>query len=1047
MGDEQGSVQVHSSNSPGTITIDGNLAEWTSADLIDRALSVSGYDIYAKWTGDKVAFALSAPVAIGGNTTAWLNTDQNAATGFEIFGFAGGAEFNVNFTPSGAPRLYTGNAGQTLIPTAVVDFAASADRKIVEFAVPLAAIGSPTAIDTLWDINNTTFLPTDYSLTQYTVVTSDEPPVVGSVTMNGRLDDWVTVARIDQTLTVDDYAIFAQITGGSLVFALESPIPIGPNTTVWLNSDRNAATGFQVFGNTGGAEFNINFDANGVPHLYTGNAGQNLVADVNIPFGTSNSHNIVEFSVPLSAIGSPTAVDTLWDVNDVTFLPTNFSATQYTAPAPRVVGSVVLDGSLSEWTAADAIDATLSVAGYDIFGRITEGSLAFGLRAPGPIGPNTTTWLNTDQDASTGFQVFGFAGGAEFNINFDAKGTPHLYTGNAGQTLVSNAVVSFATSADRRVVEFSVDLSDLGSPTGVNTLWDINNLTFLPSDFSATQYTVGTGTTPPTAPPPAVVGGVTLDGSLAEWSPSQQIDNTLGLAGYDIYAQATGDSLVFALSAPVAVGANTTAWLNTDQDASTGFQIFGFAGGAEFNIDFDSSGTPRLYTGNAGQNLVSSAVVSFGASADRHIVEFAVPLAAIGSPDAVNTLWDVNDTTFLPTSFALAQYTVVVNPPPVIPPTVVGSVTLDGSLADWTAANQIDSTLSVGGYDIYAKTTGDSLVFALQAPAAIGPDTTAWLNTDQDAATGFQIFGFAGGAEFNVNFDRTGTPHLYTGNAGETPVAGAAVAFGANADRTIVEFAVPLAAIGSPDAVNTLWDVNDTTFLPTSFALAQYEVVVTPRSPIVGSVNLDGNLTEWGPADQLDTDLSVDGYDIFARTTERSLVFALDAPVAIGPNTTVWLNTDGNFVSGFQVFGFAGGAEFNLNFDSAGIPRLYTGDVGQTLVSGAPVAFAFSPDKTAVEFAVPLSAIGSPFVVSTLWDVNDSTFLPTDFSLTSYDVFVTPGPAGTLAPRDVLALDAESGPHAGVFIDFSTPPSGATGPIALASQALANMLQEVPLVA
>ena len=870
---------MHSSNSPGSITIDGSLAEWTSADLIDRTLSLSGYDIYAKWTGDKVAFALSAPVAIGGNTTTWLNTDQDASTGFQIFGFAGGAEFNINFTPSGTPRLYTGNAGQSLIPTAVVDFAASADRKIVEFAVPLAAIGSPTAINTSWDINNTTFLPTDYSLTQYTVGTSGEPPVVGSVTMNGRLDDWVTVARIDQTLTVDDYAIFAQITGGSLVFALESPIPIGANTTVWLNSDRNAATGFQIFGNTGGAEFNIDFDASGVPHLYTGNAGQNLVADVSIPFGTSNSHNIVEFAVPLSAIGSPTSVDTLWDVNDVTFLPTNFSATQYTAPAPGVVGSVTLDGSLSEWTPADAIDSTLSVAGYDI------------------------------------------------------------------------------------------------------------------------------------------------------------------------YARPTGDSLVVALSAPVAVGANTTAWLNTDQDASTGFQIFGFAGGAEFNINFDSSGTPRLYTGNAGQNLVSSAVVSFGASADRHIVEFAVPLAAIGSPDAVNTLWDVNDTTFLPTSFALAQYTVVVNPPPVIPPTVVGSVTLDGSLADWTAANQIDSTLSVGGYDIYAKTTGDSLVFALQAPAAIGPDTTAWLNTDQDAATGFQIFGFAGGAEFNVNFDRTGTPHLYTGNAGETPVARAAVAFGANADRTIVEFAVPLAAIGSPDAVNTLWDVNDTTFLPTSFALAQYEVVVTPRSPIVGSVNLDGNLTEWGPADQLDTDLSVDGYDIFARTTERSLVFALDAPVAIGPNTTVWLNTDGNFVSGFQVFGFAGGAEFNLNFDSTGIPRLYTGDAGQTLVSGAPVAFAFSPDRTAVEFAVPLSAIGSPFVVSTLWDVNDSTFLPTDFSLTSYDVFVTPGPAGTLAPRDVLALDAESGPHAGVFIDFSTTPSGATGPIALASQALANMLQEVPLVA
>jgi serralysin len=824
---------VHSSNSPGSVTINGNLSEWTAESLIDRTLSVAGYDIYAKWTGDTVAFALSAPVAIGGNTTAWLNTDQDASTGFQIFGVTGGAEFNVNFTPSGTPRLYTGNAAQNLIPTAVIDFATSADRRIVEFQVPLSAIGSPEAINTLWDINNTTFLPTDYSLTQYSVITSEQPPVVGSVTMNGRLDDWVTVERIDQTLSVPDYAIFAQVAGDSLVFALESPIAIGANTTVWLNADRNAATGFQVFGNTGGAEFNIDFDANGVPHLYTGNAGQNLVAEVRIPFGSSNNHNIVEFAVPLSAIGSPSAVDTLWDVNDVTFLPTNFSATQYTAPAPRVIGSVTLDGSLAEWTPADAIDQTLSITAHDIFARITEGSLVFGLRAPVPIGANTTAWLNTDQDASTGFQIFGFAGGTEFNIDFDANGVPHLYTGNAGQTLVPNALVSFATSADRTIAEFSVELSDIGSPDGVNTLWDINDLTFLPTDFSATQYTVGAGATPPPPPPAPVVGSITLDGSLADWNTNQQIDSTLSVPGYDIYAQATGGSLVFALQAPTAIGANTTAWLNTDQNAATGFQIFGFAGGAEFNVNFDAAGTPHLFTGNAGETPVAGATVAFGANADRTILEFAVPLSAIGSPDIVTTLWDVNDTTFLPTSFALAQYEVVVTPRSPI----VGSVNLDGNLGEWTVADQIDDTLSVDGFDIFAKTTGGSLVFALDAPAVIGPNTTVWMDTDANPATGFQVFGFAGGAEFNINFDAVGTPHLYTGNAGQTLVAGAPVSFAFSADRTAVEFAVPLSAIGSPAVVSTLWDVNDSTFLPTDFSLTRYDVFTT-STPSSGTLAL-----------------------------------------------------------------------------------------------------------------------------------------------------------------------------------------------------------------
>lgn len=155
---------------------------------------------------------------------------------------------------------------------------------------------------------------------------------------------------------------------------------------------------------------------------------------------------------------------------------------------------------------------------------------------------------------------------------------------------------------------------------------------------------------------------------------------------------------------------------------------------------------------------------------------------------------------------------------------VVGTVTLDGSLADWAAAEQIDTTYSVTGYDIYGKFTGDSYVFALKAPVAIGANTTAWLNTDQNANTGYKIWGFAGGVEYNVDFDAGGTPRLYTGDAGQTPVSGATVSFGYSADRKIVEFAVAKSAIGSPTAVNTLWDVNNTTFLPSDFSATQYEV-------------------------------------------------------------------------------------------------------------------------------------------------------------------------------------------------------------------------------
>src|SRR6185503_12259884 len=43
-------------------------------------------------------------------------------------------------------------------------------------------------------------------------------------------------------------------------------------------------------------------------------------------------------------------------------------------------------------------------------------------------------------------------------------------------------------------------------------------------------------------------------------------------------------------------------------------------------------------------------------------------------------------------------------------------------------------------------------------------------------------------------------------------------------------------------------------------------------------------------------------------------------------------------------------------------------------------------DHTVVEFAVSTSAIGNPFVLGTLWDVNNATFLPVGFSGAQYEI-------------------------------------------------------------
>lgn len=501
----------------------------------------------------------------------------------------------------------------------------------------------------------------------------------------------------------------------------------------------------------------------------------------------------------------------------------NLAGTPVKVEFAGTYGSITVDGSLTDWSAADRIDIALGTIGYEIYGKNTGNAFVFAIKAPVVIGAGTTAWLNTDLNSATGYQIFGFAGGVEYNVNFDAAGTARLYSGAAGQTLLGT--VDYTYSADRKVVEFAVPTALIGSPTALGAFFDVNNSVYLSSDYSNAQYIVG----PPTgSTPAAVVGTVTLDGVLSEWTAANRIDTALGAVGYEIYARVDGDAYIFAMKAPILIGANTTAWLNTDLNAATGYKIFGFAGGAEYNVNFNAAGAPALYSGAAGQTLIGS--LQYGFSADHKSVEFAVPKSLIGSPAALGSLFDVNNSIYLPGDYSAAQY--MVSSATGAP--VVGGVTLDGSLADWTAAMRIDNGSVPAGYEIYGRVAGDSFIVALKATSAIGANTTAWLNTDQNAATGFKVFGASGGAEFNVNFNALSKPALYTGDAGQTAVVGGEnLLHGFSADHQTVEFAVPKSLLGSPIELDMIFDFNNAVFLPTNFVGAQYEIVDTPQLPVV----------------------------------------------------------------------------------------------------------------------------------------------------------------------------------------------------------------------
>jgi Ca2+-binding RTX toxin-like protein len=501
-------VAVEFAASYGTVTLDGDLAEWTAADRLDSAASgAAGYALHGKYTGDAYVFAINSAVAIGANTTVWLNTDQNTATGYKIWGFAGGAEYNVNFDSAGLPHLYTGADGQTPV-SGTVDYSFSADTKTVEFAVPTALLaGAPQAVDVLADVNDATFIPNDYSAYTFTVAAPPAPApatVVGDVTLNGDLADWTAANRLEVPGSgVAGYELYGKYTGDSYVFALNSTSgAIGPGTTFWLNTDQNTATGYQIWGFAGGAEYNVNFTTK--PNLYTGADGQTLVNGA-LPYSFNADHSVVEFAVAAAQLsGVPKAVDVLVDVNNQVYLPVDYSAYTYTVAAPAapgpapVIGDKTLDGNLADWTAADRIDLPgFQTAGYEVYGQVVDGNYVMAVKSDTVIGAGTTAWFNVDQNAATGFQIFGNSGGAEYNVNIGANKQLSLFTGDAGQMLVKSGLAA-GYSADGKVVEFAVARANMAGATGsVDVQLDVNDQVFLPADYANRCTIRDTRTLPP----------------------------------------------------------------------------------------------------------------------------------------------------------------------------------------------------------------------------------------------------------------------------------------------------------------------------------------------------------------------------------------------------------------------------------------------------------------------------------------------------------------------------------------------------------------------
>jgi serralysin len=358
-----------------------------------------------------------------------------------------------------------------------------------------------------------------------------------------------------------------------------------------------------------------------------------------------------------------------------------------------------------------------------------------------------------------------------------------------------------------------------------------------------------------------------LDANLDDWHEISPLKiHSPGVSQYDVqdltlYETTSDTHFIFALDASRIPGGlefldaeggqyRPHLMFDADLDASTGTYYLGYetmtinrwpalpylrAEGIDFKLSFFDR-VPKLFTSGVPESYINGEQVNADIqySWNTNVLEFSIERAAFGdSAEAMrvqllSSHWPgiiegpaywYTDGILHTTIGAFVHYGRPYYPPPAYFG-ASGDIVLDGSAADWTAADRLDAPANgIDGFTVFGKASENAYVFAIQSPIAIGKNTTIWLNTDDDASTGYQIWGWAGGAEYNVNFDIAGTPRLYGIDQVDD------LAFAYSADKTFVELIIPKALIGAPAQVNALLDINDLVFLPTQYAETQYEIV------------------------------------------------------------------------------------------------------------------------------------------------------------------------------------------------------------------------------
>ncbi|MFO1144216.1 MAG: hypothetical protein U1E59_17925 [Amaricoccus sp.] len=577
--------------------------------------TVAGIDETPATTATKVADIVVADDALGGNAVTLGGAD---AAAFEVVTNAGGGK-----------ELWL-RAGQALHWET---------KSSLDVTVTVADAGLPGSTP----VTTALVLPVNHLAPHY-----------GSIVLDGNLGEWTASTRLDtETAGAPGFIVRGTYEGGAFIVGIESTdgTKIGAGTTIWFNTDLNAASGYQVWGSAVGAEFNINFDADGHARLYAGatpDMGGVFVADLD--YGISADGHGLEVALPSGLVGNAHLADMVLDVNDGIFIPGNYWGPNFRI-GENQPPSVSLNPVVTNLRENADVSHDIKVA--DIAVSDTDG-----------LG----SWTLSLSGANSGL----------FTI-VDGAGGPALY-------LKAGADLDFEKHQHLDVT-VNVDDPSIGAPGVVENHADFS---LAIGDVNESQ------------------GPVTLDGALGEWLPASRLDSAgNGQSGYALYGTYATDTGAFVLGLKTdgtAITETTQIWLNTDLDRSTGYKIFGFAGGAEYKIGFAADGTPSLYAlGADGSTSLVSSNLDWFYNPAHSTLEIALPSTLVGGSHGMGVYVQVNGgVANLPNDYANIEY-IVKEKPPLLPEDPTTRIAI------------VYSETSANAY--FSKTAYDQLFMAAQYQA------------------------------------------------------------------------------------------------------------------------------------------------------------------------------------------------------------------------------------------------------------------------------------------------------------------------------------------